>query len=237
MADSVAGETRRRGRADTRRLAWFIALAALLHLPFTPLGALIGLLSLLHAPSHEPPPDALNAIPVSLLSPEEMAQMGMGELPPKAPTPPEPARAEAASRRARRRTSPNRRREAETKAAQTKTQTEASGAEGRPTAGPPESPDGGVVRHEEKAKPEALVARTVAARRLPPVDTPKPGAGDPMALVGKATSVADPNANVKLLLLNDRIRGLPVGPRIGRLVAELPQWEELLRSDQARPDS
>jgi hypothetical protein len=45
-----------------------------------------------------------------------------------------------------------------------------------------------------------------------------------MALVGKAASVADPNANVKLLLMNDRIRNLPIAPRIGALVARLPQW-------------
>jgi hypothetical protein len=45
-----------------------------------------------------------------------------------------------------------------------------------------------------------------------------------LALVGKATTVADPNANVRLLLFNDRIRALPIAPRIGRLVARLPQW-------------
>jgi hypothetical protein len=45
-----------------------------------------------------------------------------------------------------------------------------------------------------------------------------------MALAGAASSVADPNANVKLLLLNDRIRDRPIGARIGRLVTRLPQW-------------
>jgi hypothetical protein len=45
-----------------------------------------------------------------------------------------------------------------------------------------------------------------------------------MALAGAASSVTDPNANVKLLLLNDRIRDRPVGVRVGRLVARLPQW-------------
>jgi len=45
-----------------------------------------------------------------------------------------------------------------------------------------------------------------------------------MALAGKAASVADPNANVKLLVMNDRIRGLPLAPRIGKILAGLPQW-------------
>jgi hypothetical protein len=45
-----------------------------------------------------------------------------------------------------------------------------------------------------------------------------------MALAGAASSVADPNANVKLLLFNDKIREHALGPRIGKLVARLPQW-------------
>jgi hypothetical protein len=50
------------------------------------------------------------------------------------------------------------------------------------------------------------------------------GTTDPLGLAGKATSVADPNANVKLLLVNQHLRGLSIAPRIGRLVARLPQW-------------
>jgi hypothetical protein len=46
-----------------------------------------------------------------------------------------------------------------------------------------------------------------------------------MALVGKATSVADPNANVKLLLMNDVIRGLPIAARLSKVVTRLPQWK------------
>src|SRR5512144_543352 len=101
MVESVAQETQTRGRTDAPRkrpLLRFLALAALLHLPLTPLGALLGLLALLHLPSREPPPDTLNAIPVSLLSPEEMAAMGATApepppLEPKNEPGPEPAAA------------------------------------------------------------------------------------------------------------------------------------------------
>jgi hypothetical protein len=68
-----------------------------------------------------------------------------------------------------------------------------------------------------------VASAAVPAADAGPAEKPKTPA-DPMALVGKAASVADPNANVKLLLLNDRIRALPIGPRIGKLVSRLPQW-------------
>jgi hypothetical protein len=84
------------------------------------------------------------------------------------------------------------------------------------------APDGGV-----RPKPAAAAKLAAASASAAPGDagTPEPKAKpDPLALAGKATSVADPNANVKFLLLNDRIRSLPIAPRIGQLVARLPQW-------------
>jgi hypothetical protein len=41
---------------------------------------------------------------------------------------------------------------------------------------------------------------------------------------------------VQLLLLNDRIRSLPIGPRIGQLVARFPQWRNY-RPCRYRPDT
>jgi hypothetical protein len=85
-------------------------------------------------------------------------------------------------------------------------------------------PDGGAPHPEadhERPRPVAAAAPGDAGA---PVAAQGPGASDPLALAGKAASVADPNANVRLLLLNDRIRALPIGPRIGQLVARLPQW-------------
>jgi hypothetical protein len=208
MPEAVAPETHRRGRATARpqRLAWFIAAAVFLHLPLTPLGALIGLLSLLHWPSREPPPESLNAIPVSLLSPEEMEQLGLKEAPPAPPEAAEPKAAEEAA--------------AEPPPVPPKPKPK---PKPRPVAtdGGPAAPDAGVAHPPvEHPHPMASAAGDAGA----PVAGHGPAASDPLALAGKAASVADPNANVRLLLLNDRIRSLPIGPRIGQLVARLPQW-------------
>ena len=79
--------TQWRGQADTTRgrFGWGVLLSFLLHLPFTPLAALFGLLTLLSvqkAPPEVLPP--LTGIPVDLLEGEE------AEVPPPA-TPPPPA--------------------------------------------------------------------------------------------------------------------------------------------------
>src|ERR1041385_8924695 len=94
MGEPVAVETRERGSSDAhrRRLVWFLVGSALLHLPLTPLAALVGLLALLHVPEKAPPAERLNAIPISLLSPDEMAALGA---PPAEPPPSKPADAPA----------------------------------------------------------------------------------------------------------------------------------------------
>jgi hypothetical protein len=219
MTSTVAGGTRPRGRADAgrNRLGRFLVLAFLLHLPLTPIGALVGLVSLLHVPE-EAPKEQLHALPVSLLSPEEMAALGMTD--PSSPKPTEPNQPSAASKdpsadlgeppaiaepkpKPKPKAKPKREREI-------------------PDGGAPERPDASPVHHEETRIAEHADA---GAGTPPPVPaSPPSGGGEPLALVGKAASVADPNANVRLLLFNDRIRALPIAPRISRLVARLPQW-------------
>jgi hypothetical protein len=215
MPESVAEVTRRRVQpaAPARKLSWFLVLAALVHLPLTPLGPLLGLLSLLHWPTHEPPPDTLNSIPVSLLSPEEMEQLGLGPTPPAPPDPAEPRAGEEPA-------------------------PEPALPKPRPKPKPKPEPltnDGGALEADAGVKPPKPVATPPdgGARPVASVSPSKGDAGarpeapaktDPLALAGKATSIADPNANVRFLLLNDRIRALPIAPRIGQLVARLPQW-------------
>jgi hypothetical protein len=209
MENGVAPETRSRGRraAGGPRLAWFLAVAALLHTPLTPLGALVGLLAFLRIAPEEPPPEKLNAIPVSLLSPEEMAALGLGDEPPPPPAaapdpaPPEPAAVP----------------EPKPKPPKPKPKPKEL-----PDGGVPESVDGGPREPKKSEKPAA--ALNGGDGGTPEGEPKKPAGGDPMALVGKAASVADPNANVKLLLLNERIRPLPIARRVGQLVARLPQW-------------
>ncbi|HEX6277814.1 MAG TPA: hypothetical protein VFZ53_32450 [Polyangiaceae bacterium] len=82
----MGSQTQWRGQSDTTlgRFGWGVLLAAVLHLPFTPLAALFGLLALLS--TSQPPPEPLpplTGIPVDLLEGEE------AEVPPL-PTPPPP---------------------------------------------------------------------------------------------------------------------------------------------------
>lgn len=210
----MAAETRARGRGAAGRqrgLAWFIALATLLHVPLTPIGALVGLLALLRPAPKEPPPESLNAIPVSLLSDEELAALGAEKEPP----PPEPAAAPVPAAPAEPAAAP-----------------EPPKPKPKPKPKPVEPPDGGAPQPEaaDGGRPEPLKpprpkpAAETGDGGVPQGEPKKPAGSDPLALAGKAASVADPNANIRLLILNDHIRTLPIAPRLGRLIARLPQW-------------
>jgi hypothetical protein len=209
MENGVAAETRPRGHGAARRrrgLTWFLALAALLHVPLTPIGALIGLLALIRPPAEEPPPETLNAIPVSLLSDEELAALGVTNDPPPAEpaVAPAPAPGEAA------------------------VVPEVPKPKPKPKPKPVEAPDGGIPEAADGGRPEPPKKPKPLAEAgdggAPKGEPKKPAGGDPLALAGKAASVADPNANIRLLILNDHIRPLPIAPRLGKLIARLPQW-------------
>jgi hypothetical protein len=190
----VGSQTQWRGQSDTtsRRFAWGVLLSALLHLPFTPLAALFGLLALLT--TTKPPPEPLpplTGIPVDLLEGEE------AEAPPL-PTPPPPAP--------------------------------------EPTAVAVEPP-------VEKPEPKAPRIRDAGAADAEPSDASADasdadagaedsdagvvdgGITDPVAASG-AEKVADVNANVQIKIFSEKIRSHPLAPRIGRLIAMVPQWSD-----------
>lgn len=222
MSALVGSETQWRGHTDTaarRRFRLLVLVSLLLHAPLTPLAALVGLVALVGAPPPEDSaaPEQLNAIPVSLLSDDELSRLG-GE--PQAAEPAKEARAEAEP------------------AEEAHGQMEALAPE--PTAEPetkkpPPPPDAG-TRAEREEPSDAGVAADAAP--APAASAPvepsaadggaggpeSPAGGEPLALAGAASRVADPNANVKLLLFNDKIRGTEVGKRVGGLIARLPQW-------------
>lgn len=53
-----------------------------------------------------------------------------------------------------------------------------------------------------------------------------PSIGDPVAMAGVAGKVVDANANVRLIVFNDRIRNHPLGARIGTLLGAAEQWKD-----------
>jgi hypothetical protein len=189
----VGSLTQWRGQSDTTlgRFGWGVLVAAVLHLPFTPLAALFGLLALLS--TSKPPPEALpplTGIPVDLLEGEE------AEAPP-APTPPpaapEPAVAvEPPAEKPERVTSAPKLRDAGIADA------EASDAAADAGDAGTEASDAGVVDG---------------------------GITDPVAASG-AKKIADVNANVQIMIFSEAIRAHPLAPRIGRLIAMVPQWSD-----------
>ena len=61
------------------------------------------------------------------------------------------------------------------------------------------------------------------------------GSGHPVAMTGMASEIVDSNANVNLLLVTERIRQHPLGPRIGRLIMNFPQWSSFFESGAVDP--
>lgn len=61
------------------------------------------------------------------------------------------------------------------------------------------------------------------------------GIGHPVAMSGVDSEVIDSNANVNLLLLTERIRNHPLGPRIGKLIMAFPQWNSFFESGDIDP--
>jgi hypothetical protein len=73
-----------------------------------------------------------------------------------------------------------------------------------------------------------------------PREKPKAAAGGPdiahpVAISGVQSELVDSNANVNLLLLSDRVRAHPLGPRIGKLLTDFPQWSSFFATAEIDP--
>lgn len=182
----------------TRLIAWTVSVSAVLHLAFTPLAGLLGLMTSLLAPP--PPPELeaeqLRSIPITLLSDAELAELDRPAAPPLAP----PAAAEVLPH--------------DPKAPEVAPKP----APPKPAAPPP------APRPPDKPAP-APAARGDAAE----------GIGHPVAMTGLASEIVDANANVNLLLVTERLRQHPLGPRIGRLIMNFPQWSSFFESGAVDP--
>lgn len=199
--------TRRRVLLDTtpRRLGRFLALALLLHLPLTPLSAFSGLLRLLGKEPEAPVLPPVTEIPLDIIDDEGAAAGNKGPEPatsePEAPAPP---------------------------AAELPKEPDAPPVEKpkpkkpKPPK-PPEPPDAGAP--EDAGAPHAPDAGAPDAGAPEPPKKPGEGIGSPVAGIGDK-HVVDPNANVLLLVHNDRVRAQPLGERIGPLLKNVYQWRD-----------
>jgi hypothetical protein len=110
-----------------------------------------------------------------------------------------------------------------------------------PEATPPPAPEPAVaLEPEEKAPKEpkirdAGVADAEASDAAPDAEDAGTegddggivdgGISDPVAASG-AERIADVNANVKIMIYTEKIRSHPLAPRVGRLLASVPQWRD-----------
>jgi hypothetical protein len=182
-----------------RVITWAISISAVLHLAFTPLAGLIGLMSSLLAAPAPPEVEAeqLRSIPITLLSDSELAELdGPAEAVAAAPAALVPPLEQSAPQPAPKPAPP------------------------KPAAAPAPAPP----RPPEKPTP-APAARGAAPE----------GIGHPVAMTGLASEVVDSNANVNLLLVTERLRQHPLGPRIGRLIVNFPQWSSFFESGAVDP--
>jgi hypothetical protein len=195
----VEGVTQWRGRPDTvsrSRFAKLFALSVLLHLPLTPVVALLGLLQFLKTPVDDDttPAPALTAIPVDLFEAEEPA----APAPPPAPT--EPAQPTASTE--------------DPEATKKKPEIRDAGAD---------EPDAEITDAGDEAAAALTDAESDAGEAGPGGEGRS--IADPTAGVGSAR-VVDPNANVRLLVHMSRVREHPLGKQIGPMLRAVYQWRD-----------
>lgn len=95
----------------------------------------------------------------------------------------------------------------------------------------PETPKADPLPEPEK-EPEAPAPATEPESVPVPVSRPY---GDPVALAGDAGQIADPNANVRLMLYAEVIRNHPIGPQVGALMRRTPQWSDFFGPSEIDP--
>ena len=207
-------KTQRRGLADTSssRFAKLLLVSLLLHVPFTPWAALVGLLGLWSPPPDDVSSPPITAIPVDLFEDQQPA------------APPEPAQpppvadnagpAEPAVKKPKPAPQPAKVHDAGPPDAE------------EPDADQPDAdqPDAGTTAVDAGAKVAAadagvpLDAGPVSDAGARPISEP--------SLVGSIRQIADPGANVKLWIYADKIRETSLAPRIGPLLRSLYQWRD-----------
>jgi outer membrane biosynthesis protein TonB len=200
-----------------RRVSLLAALSLLAHILFlSPLGALLGLLTLSTPEVDDVPFEALTEIPVSLLD-DEGGGVEQPVVPPAA-EPPQPAPAEPAVVPLPK---------APTVKPATPTPVPSASAE-KPKP-KPQTQDAGAPAAKPRPQPKPEARPDAGAKPVASADPSKPPTiANPTALVGSAANLTDQKANVQLLIHTERIRGHLLGERIGALFSVLPQWQSFL---------
>ena len=206
-------KTQRRGPADTSngRFAKVLAVSVLLHVPFTPWAALLGLLSFWSPPVEIVDSPPITGIPVDLIE----DQLPVAQANPDSTSAPDNAGpADPAAmpiKKPRPAIKP-----ADAGAADAKADADAGLDSG--------SADAGITRSDAGPETKDSDAGSIADAGSKPDAGARP-LSDP-TLVGGVKQVADPNANVRITIYTEKIRQNPLGARIGPLLRSLYQWRD-----------
>jgi hypothetical protein len=201
--------TQRRGPADTSssRFAKLLAVSLLLHVPFTPWAALVGLLSLWSPPAEDVPSPPITAIPVDLIE----DQPPSAPVEPAQPEPvPDTAGPEPAARKPKPAPAPAKLHDAGVP--------DAEEPDAEPADAGPTSSDAGPKRTDADSGAVVVDAGSMTDAGAKPLSDP--------TLVAGVKQVADANANVRLTIYTAKIRENPLGQRIGPLLRSLYQWRD-----------
>lgn len=198
------------------RLGRFFALALVLHVPFSPMVGLLGLVQFLGTNEVEgPPPPPLTEIPLDLFEDDE-ATSGKPAETPEAKEPTAVAEPEAALPA-----------DPEPVVVKPKKPKEL------PDAGAPEPVDAGAP-DASKTSDAGAAADAGAPGDAGPERKPGEGIGSPVAGIGDKR-VVDPNAHVQVLIQMNRVRQHPLGNRVGPLLRNVYQWRDFFGPTQIDP--
>ena len=207
-------KTHPRGPADTSngRFAKLLVVSVLLHVPLTPWAALAGLLSLWSPRTEDVDSPPITGIPIDLIEDEG----------PPASAPEQPAAAEPVGPgepvvviKPKKKSDP------------AKVVVDA----GAPDADTPDAEaeagvaDAGKTVSDAGTLADAGDAGALADAGTAPTDAGAKPLADPSVVAG-VKRVADPNANVRITLYTDKIRGSRLGKQIGPLLGSLYQWRD-----------
>ena len=192
---------------DRRALRWLLVSIAI-HLPFTPLGPLFGLLAFLSRPEQPPAPiEELHGIPVELLQPDQPSKEPNFDDEPSVTMPPMPDFPDF---------TPKRRKHIEEEPVESDAATpEDAGTRDTPIAALDASTPNTAVAMAGDAGVDAGTA--VAQGAAPNAEE---------ALAAATHGIADSNANVRLNLFMDRVRQQPLGEMLGHLLKSVYQWRD-----------
>jgi hypothetical protein len=184
----------------TRRLGRFFALAVVLHAPLTPIAGFLGLIRLLGSETEAPNLPPITEIPFDIIDDDAPPASKPGEAP-DGREPEATAEPEAALK------------------PKPKPIPDAGTADAADEAHDAGAPDASKTSDAGSALDAGVVGNGGPAHR------PGEGIGSPVAGIGDKR-VVDPNANVQVMVHNDRVRQHPLGARIGPLLRNVYQWRD-----------